>query len=87
MNAIPFPRAFLPAPAGDADYSATCAVLADRHAGQAMDMLSDAVGAVCGQRRALTEAEHRALVGMRSALLLLSQARNLLEPLMVERAL
>lgn len=87
MNAIPFPRALLPAPNGDAAYSAACAVHADQHIGKAMDLLSEAVGAVCGQRRTLTEAEHKALVGMRNAMVALSHARNLLEPLMVERPL
>lgn len=85
MNAIPFPRAMLPAVNDDQDYGATCAVLADRHLGQALDLLADKVGDICGQRRALTEAEHKALVGIRNAMVSVSHARNLLGPLMLGR--
>ena len=86
MNALTFPRSLLPPANGDAAYTAACAVHADSHIGAAMDALSDAVGAVCGQRRALTPAEHSALTGMRNAMVALSHARNLLAPLTVERA-
>lgn len=86
MNAIPLPRAILP-PANDDDaYCAACAVLADRHLGQALDLLADKIGDIYGQRRALTEAEHKVVVGIRNAMVSISHARNLLAPLMIGRA-
>ncbi|MBP8296365.1 MAG: hypothetical protein KAX84_09685 [Burkholderiales bacterium] len=83
MNAIPFP---FPRPvASEAGARAAAAVHADAHMGAALDILADAVGALYGQRRALTEPEHAALVSMRNAMVALSHARNLNEPNMVER--
>lgn len=79
MNAIS--PVSLPAANCDAAYSAACAVHADAHIGAAMDEIGDRIGAIYAQRRALTEAEARVVVGLRSCLVALSHARNLLEPL------
>ncbi len=85
MNAItpiPLPMRGVSSASGA---QAAAAVHADAHVGCAMDLLSDAVGAIYAQRRTLTEAEHRAVVAMRNAMVALSHARNLIAPLMVER--
>lgn len=82
MNAITPFRAVYDA----AGARAACAVHADAHIGAAMNALSDAVGAIYATRRALTETEQRSVALMRNALVALSHARNLNEPLMVEVA-
>jgi hypothetical protein len=51
-----------------------------------MDSLGDAAGALFDRRGALTERERRAEALIRDALVALAHARNLMEPLMVERA-
>lgn len=61
------------------------AVRADAHISAAMDALSDAIGDVVGQRRALTATENNAVMRMRTALVALAHARNLNEPNMMER--
>lgn len=85
MNAIPFPRAYAPPPAGDGAYLAACAVHADAHIGVAMERLGDAAGALYERRCRLSDAERKAEALMRDALVALSHARNLLAPCMVER--
>ena len=85
MNALSFPRVHLPAVNDDDEYCAACAVLADRHLGEALDMLADRIGEIYGQRRALTEAEHKAVAGIRNAMVSIAHARNLLAPLMIAR--
>lgn len=83
MNAIS--HVPLPPANDDADYEAACAVLSDRHLGQAIEILSDRIGDIYGRRRVLTEAEHKAVVGIRNAMVSISHARNLLAPLMISR--
>lgn len=77
MNAMfPFPRR---SPAADA-------VHADAHIGSAMDVLSDAAGAIYARRSSLTPTETQAMTAIRNALVAMAHARNLIEPLMTERA-
>jgi hypothetical protein len=86
MNAITFPRVPLPEPAGDAAYTAVCATFADAHLGTAMDRLADATGALYERRCTLSPQEATARDAMRDALIAMAHARNLIAPLMVERA-
>lgn len=84
MNAItPIP---LPAANHDAAYSAACVVLADMRIGEAMDAIGDQIGALYATRRPLTAVEATAIARLRNCLVALSHARNLLAPLMTERA-
>ena len=80
MNAIPIRLV-----RNEAGARAAAAVHADAHIGAAMDALSEAIGDVVGQRRALTDAEANTVMRMRVALVALSHARCLNEPNMMER--
>jgi hypothetical protein len=64
---------------------ATCAVLADRAIGSAMDRLADCMAATYEPRRSLTQGQATAAQELRLALADLARARNLLEGLMSER--
>jgi hypothetical protein len=78
MNvSFPFPRASFATAAG--------VVHADAHIGTAMDSLGDAVGAMFERRCTMTDAERSAEALIRKALEAMAHARNLLEPLMMER--
>lgn len=62
------------------------AVHADAHMGVAMDALGDAAGALFDRRGALSDRERRAEALIRDALVALAHARNLVAPMMTERA-
>lgn len=85
MNVINLPASLLPAVAGDEQYRAACAVHADGHIRSAMEILSDDIGAIYGQRRVLTDSEARTVARLRNCLVALSHASNLLAPLTTEK--
>lgn len=83
MNALTFPRALLPAPNGDQPYCEACAVLADTKLGEAIEYLAQWTEAYFAAPA--RDPDQRAKVT--AAMVSVAHARNLLEPLMVERGL
>lgn len=86
MNAISRGIPARLASCGPADATAACAARVDGHIGASLELLGDTIGAIYGQRRALTPDEARLVVALRGCMVSLSHARDLIAPLMVERA-